>query len=82
MNTMVIPEVQNVNIQNLHTHTVYCDGADTPEEMIVCDVEKGFDSIGFSGHSYMDYSDYIDGGDKTPEYKREILRLRKNTKTK
>jgi len=79
---IVITEVQKVHIQNLHTHTVYCDGADTPEEMVIAAIEKGFDSIGFSGHSYMDYSDYIDGGDKTPDYKREILRLRKKYENK
>ena len=37
-------------IQNLHTHSTYCDGADTPEEMIETALEKGFTSIGFSGH--------------------------------
>ena len=42
--------------QNLHTHTSYCDGKDTPDEMIRIAMEKGFHSIGFSGHSYMHYS--------------------------
>ena len=37
--------------QNLHTHTVYCDGKDTPEEMILRAMELGFDTIGFSIHS-------------------------------
>ncbi len=45
-------------LQNLHTHTVYCDGADTPEEIVVEAINKGFSSIGFSGHSYMYFSDY------------------------
>lgn len=45
-------------MQNLHTHTIYCDGADTPEEMVITAIEKGFSSIGFSGHSYMYFSDY------------------------
>ncbi len=39
--------------QNLHTHTTYCDGKDTPREMIEKAIELGFDSIGFSGHSSM-----------------------------
>ena len=39
--------------QNLHTHTVFCDGRDTPLEMVQTAIEKGFDSIGFSGHSSM-----------------------------
>lgn len=37
-------------LQNLHTHTTYCDGKDTPREMLLAAIEKGFDSIGFSGH--------------------------------
>lgn len=40
-------------IQNLHTHTIYCDGEHTPEELIQEAIRKGFASIGFSGHSYM-----------------------------
>ncbi len=41
--------------QNLHTHTIYCDGKDTPEDMIKRAIEIGFDSIGFSGHAPMKY---------------------------
>lgn len=37
---------------NFHTHSVYCDGADTPEEMINEAIKKGFFVLGFSGHSY------------------------------
>lgn len=37
---------------NLHTHTVYCDGLDTPLEMVEAALKKGFRSIGFSGHVY------------------------------
>ena len=43
-------------LQNLHTHSSYCDGLDTPERMILVAAEKGFQSIGFSGHSYMYYA--------------------------
>ena len=39
--------------QNLHIHTKYCDGKDTPEEMVIAACEKGFQSIGFSMHSFM-----------------------------
>lgn len=37
--------------QNLHTHTKFCDGKNTPEEMVERAIEIGFDTIGFSGHS-------------------------------
>ena len=38
--------------QNLHSHTVYCDGTLTPEEMVRAAIEKGCGSFGLSGHSY------------------------------
>ena len=36
---------------NYHTHTVWCDGQDTPEAMILSAINKGFDILGFSSHS-------------------------------
>ena len=66
-----------MNLQNLHTHTAFCDGADMPEEIIKTALEKGFDSIGFSEHSYMWASDFsVKIGDHTKEYKEEINRLK------
>lgn len=62
--------------QNLHTHTVYCDGKNTPEEMVEAAIAKGFDSIGFSGHSYMSYASWVPQ-DRTVEYKAHINRLKK-----
>lgn len=42
--------------QNLHIHSTYADGKDTPEDLVVEAIRKGFDSIGFSEHSYMRFS--------------------------
>lgn len=42
-------------ISNIHTHTTYCDGKNTIEENILMAINKGFISIGFSGHSHFDY---------------------------
>ena len=65
------------DLQNLHTHSKYCDGRDTPEEMIALALNKGFDSIGFSGHSYMHFSpDYSMSIEGTEDYKKEILALK------
>lgn len=67
--------------QNLHTHTTYCDGKDTPEELIQAAIDKGFDSIGFSGHSYMYFSPF--GGmseENTKKYKEEICKLKEKYK--
>lgn len=64
--------------QNLHTHTVYCDGKNTPEELVQAAMAKGHGSIGFSGHSHMFYSDYAGiTQEKNDDYVREIRRLQK-----
>lgn len=42
-------------LSNLHTHTTLCDGKNTPEEVVLAAIEKGFSSIGFSGHGYTDF---------------------------
>ncbi len=35
---------------NFHTHTNYCDGKNSAEEMILSAIEKGFEVLGFSSH--------------------------------
>ncbi len=63
-------------LQNLHTHTTYCDGKNTPEDMVQAAIDRGFESLGFSGHSHMAFSPGIG---MTPEntlaYKAEVRRL-------
>ena len=62
--------------QCLHTHSNLCDGKDTLEEMVQTAIEKGFDSIGFSGHSFMDiYAEFSMDEEKIARYKAEIARL-------
>lgn len=39
-------------LSNFHTHTKYCDGVNTAEEMVLSAIEKGFDALGFSGHGF------------------------------
>ena len=41
---------------DLHIHTTYADGKDKPEEIVVEAINRGFDSIGFSEHSYLKVS--------------------------
>ena len=62
--------------QNLHTHTTFCDGKNTPEEMVERAIELGFDAIGFSGHSYREGSKFSMSVEGTEEYKKEIARLK------
>lgn len=44
--------------QNLHSHTTYADGKDKIEEIVVEAIRRGFDSIGFSEHTYLCYSSF------------------------
>ena len=63
---------------NLHTHTVFCDGKNTAEEMVLKAIELGFLSLGFSAHSPMFFeNDYALPEDKLYEYYAEIERLKK-----
>jgi histidinol-phosphatase (PHP family) len=68
-------------LQNLHTHSTYCDGRDTLEEMVQRAIELNFDSIGFSGHSFMHWaptrSMSLAG---TEQYKKEIGQLKEKYK--
>ena len=61
--------------QNLHTHSVFCDGMNTPEEIVQEAITRGFDSLGFSMHSYVACSK-IGSLDALESYKAEILRLK------
>ena len=64
--------------QNLHTHTVYVDGKDTVEELVVEAIKRGFGSIGFSEHSYLKYSAFPCQltPDKVALYKQEIADIK------
>ena len=42
-------------LANYHTHTTFCDGKNTAEEVVLSAIENGFDAIGFSGHGYTDF---------------------------
>ncbi len=37
---------------DLHTHTCFCDGKNTPEEMVQSAIAKGLKTYGISGHSH------------------------------
>ncbi len=62
---------------NYHTHSLLCDGKDTLEEMVKAAIDKGFDSLGFSGHSYTAYDEsYCMTKEGTKEYISEISHLK------
>lgn len=39
-------------LSDFHMHTTFCDGTDTPEEMVLTAIDKGMTDIGISIHSY------------------------------
>ena len=67
-------------LQNLHTHTNYCDGKDTAEEIVLTAIEKDFTSIGFSEHSQTPYPSSLKAGEATRKYKQEIRLLKEKHK--
>ena len=44
-------------MKDLHVHTTFSDGANTPREMIEAAIEKGLTVIGFSDHSYTSFDE-------------------------
>lgn len=63
--------------KDYHTHTVFSDGKNTPEEMVLAAIAAGMTELGFSDHSYTAYDEsYCMPKDRIGEYRREIARLR------
>ena len=54
---------------NYHTHSTFCDGRSTPEEIVLKAIGLGFEHLGFSGH--VDVDPVMD----VPAYLAEIARL-------
>ena len=62
---------------NIHTHTTFSDGKNTPEEMILKAIELGFSSIGISDHSETAFdSAYCMGADAYPSYRKSVNELK------
>lgn len=60
-----------------HTHCTFCDGKNTPEEMVLEAIKLGCGEIGFSSHSFMTHeSRWGMPPDVEEKYKAEISRLK------
>lgn len=69
--------------QDLHTHTYYCDGKNSPEEMVLSAIEKGLDRIGICTHGYTDFDEsYCIPHEKYGEFQTEIAALREKYRDK
>ncbi|MBQ6498699.1 MAG: histidinol-phosphatase [Ruminococcus sp.] len=63
--------------KDLHMHTAYCDGKDTPEDMVLSAVDKGLDTVGISSHSYTFFDEsYCMQKEDIPRYIAELRYLR------
>ena len=63
--------------QSLHVHTTFCDGKNTPEEMVLGALAAGCTSLGFSGHSPLaSDGSWTMAAEDLPRYRAEVLRLR------
>ena len=66
-----------MELKNFHTHTTYCDGKNTTEEMILAAINQGFTALGFSGHSHTSIDpSYCMTTDETRRYIDELKALR------
>ena len=64
-------------LSNFHTHTLYCDGKDTPRALVEEAIRLGCPALGFSGHSYTAFDpDCCMSPEGTAAYRREVLELR------
>lgn len=61
---------------NVHSHTTYVDGKNSPEEMVRAALALGFHTLGFSEHGCAEYDDCSLSPDREPLYRAEILGLR------
>ena len=62
---------------NYHTHTRWCDGKNSPREMVEAAIARGFDVLGFSSHAMLpqDDVDWVLTPDKALRYADEIRAL-------
>ena len=64
-------------LKDLHNHSTYCDGENTPEEMVLAAIDKGLDAFGISGHSYTSFDErYCMKPADIPRYIAELRYLR------
>ena len=70
-----------MKITNYHTHTTYCDGKNSPEEMVLAAIGANMTEIGFSVHSPLPFeTDWAIKEERLDEYKSELFSLREKYK--
>lgn len=62
---------------DLHVHTVFSDGKNTPEEMVQAAIRMGLDRIGFSDHAHTPFDEvWCMHREQEPEYRRTVQALK------
>ena len=65
------------HLTDLHMHTLYCDGRDTPRAMVESAIEKGLTTVGVLAHSFVPFDKECRIElDDIPKMKAELLSLR------
>lgn len=59
----------------VHTHTVFCDGADTPQAMAEAALARSFISLGFSGHGTAAYDSAAMSPEQETAYQQAVRAL-------
>ena len=63
--------------KDLHVHTTFSDGKNSPEEMVLAAIDAGLDVIGFSDHSYTAFDEsWCMSVQGTADYRAEVARLK------
>lgn len=69
---------------DFHTHTSYCDGKSTIEEMVLSAIDKGMEGLGISGHCYTPFEPvkYYMSKENTKKYLEDINLCKEKYKDK
>lgn len=62
---------------DFHTHSVFSDGTDEPEEIVTAAIGKGFTAIGISDHAYEPFDSWCMKKRDENRYREEIERLKR-----
>lgn len=66
-----------MSLADYHVHTRFCDGKNSPEELVRAAIERGLTAIGFSGHSHTAFDEsWCMSPAGTIQYRAEIARLK------
>lgn len=72
-----------MHLTNLHTHSYYCDGKNSPEEMVLSAIDNNFNSLGISSHGPVNEETYWNiKHNKIEEYIEVVNRLKEKYKDK